>query len=194
VWAVDFNFTGPRPAIAGRYRYLLAVRDLASGRQLMWRPVEAATGEVARDALAALFAEHGAPVVLKCDNGSAFTSAVVEEMLAEHEVAGLFTPPHWPRYNGSVEAGIGSLKERTDACRRGVDTRDSGVGKTWPVRARRRTRCRVRGVLHVRARASCGRPGSRSRPRTERRSGLLWKWLGRRCGRRQSLVRARRRW
>jgi hypothetical protein len=31
VWAIDF--TGPRPAIEGRYPYLLAVRDLASGRQ-----------------------------------------------------------------------------------------------------------------------------------------------------------------
>ena len=113
VWAIDF--TGPRAAIEGRYRYLLAVRDLASGRQLVWRPVEAATAEIARDALAALFAEHGPPLVLKCDNGSPFTSAMVEELLAEHGVCALYSPPHWPRYNGSVEAGIGSLKERTDA-------------------------------------------------------------------------------
>ncbi|HJZ54574.1 MAG TPA: transposase family protein [Gemmataceae bacterium] len=77
VWAIDF--TGPRPAIEGRYPYLLAVRDLASGSQLLWRPVEAATGQVARDALATLFAEHGAPLVVKCDNGSPFTSAAVEE-------------------------------------------------------------------------------------------------------------------
>jgi transposase InsO family protein len=113
VWAIDF--TGPRAAVEGRYPYLLAVRDLASGRQLLWRPVPAATAEVAGAALATLFAEHGAPLVLKSDNGSAFTSAVVEELLAGHEVVGLFSPPYWPRYNGSVEAGIGSLKERTDA-------------------------------------------------------------------------------
>jgi hypothetical protein len=112
VWAIDF--TGPRPAIEGRYPYLLAVRDLASGQQLLWRPVEAATGQVARDALAALFAQHGAPLVVKCDNGSPFTSAVVEELLAAHGVRALYSPPHWPRYNGSVEAGIGSLKDRTD--------------------------------------------------------------------------------
>ena len=112
VWAIDF--TGPRAAIEGRYPYLLAVRDLASGRQLLWRPVEAATGEVARDALAALFAEHGVPLVLKCDNGSPFTGALVEELLAGHGVFALFSPPYWPRYNGSVEAGIGSLQDRTD--------------------------------------------------------------------------------
>ncbi len=114
VWAIDF--TGPRPALEGRYPYLVAVRDLASGRQLLWLPVEAATATVARDTLAALFAEHGPPLVLKCDNGSAFTSAVVEELLAEHDVVALFSPPYWPRYNGSVEAGIGSLKDRTEAC------------------------------------------------------------------------------
>jgi transposase InsO family protein len=113
VWAIDF--TGPRPMIEGRYPYLLAVRDLASGRQLLWRPVEAATGQAARDALAALFAEHGPPLVLKCDNGSPFTGAVVAELLAGHDVVALFSPPHWPRYNGAVEAGIGSLKDRTDA-------------------------------------------------------------------------------
>jgi transposase InsO family protein len=113
VWAIDF--TGPRPAIEGRYPYLLAVRDLASGRQLLWRPVEAATAAVAGEALAALFAEYGAPLVLKCDNGSAFTSGVVEELLAASGVWALYSPPYWPRYNGSVEAGIGSLKDRTDA-------------------------------------------------------------------------------
>lgn len=131
VWAIDF--TGPRRAIEGRYPYLLAVRDLASGRQLLWRPVEAATGEAARDALAALFAEHGAPLVLKCDNGSPFTGAVVEELLSEHGAVALFSPPYWPRYNGSVEAGINSLKDRTDeraarAGRAGEWTRDDAAG------------------------------------------------------------------
>jgi transposase InsO family protein len=113
VWAVDF--TGPRPAVDGRYPYLLAVRDLASGRQVLWQPVAAATAEVARDALAALFAEHGPPLVLKCDNGSPFTAAAAGELLAAHGVLPLHSPPHWPRYNGAVEAGIGALKDRTAA-------------------------------------------------------------------------------
>jgi hypothetical protein len=26
----------------------------------------------------------------------------------------LYSPPQWPRYNGAIEAGIGSLKTRTD--------------------------------------------------------------------------------
>jgi hypothetical protein len=112
VWAIDF--TGPRSAVDGHYPYLLAVRDLASGRQLLWLPVEAATAAVACEALASLFAEHGTPLVVKCDNGSPFTSESVEELLAAHGVLALFSPPYWPRYNGSVEAGIGSLKARTE--------------------------------------------------------------------------------
>jgi transposase InsO family protein len=113
VWAIDF--TGPRPAVEGRYPYLLAVRDLASGRQLLWRPVEAATAAAAVEALASLFAEHGAPLVVKCDNGPPFTSAAAERLLGAHGVVALHSPPYWPRYNGSVEAGIGSLKDRTAA-------------------------------------------------------------------------------
>jgi transposase InsO family protein len=113
VWAIDF--TGPLKPVEDRYTYLLAVRDLSTGYQLLWLPVAAATGEVARDALAALFAEHGPPLVLKCDNGSPFTGAVVGQLLAGRGVFPLYSPPYWPRYNGAVEAGIGSLKDRTDA-------------------------------------------------------------------------------
>jgi hypothetical protein len=113
VWAIDF--TGPRPAIEGRYPYLLAVRDLSSGQQLLWQPVEAATSEAACDALATLVAEHGPPLVLKCDNGPPFLAACVEQLLEAHGVVGLSSPPYWPRYNGAIEAGIGSLKGRTES-------------------------------------------------------------------------------
>jgi len=131
VWAVDF--TGPGPAVDGRDRYLLAVRDLASGRQLLWRPVAAATAEAARDALAGLFAEHGPPLVLKCDNGPPFTAGVAGQLLAACGVVALYSPPGWPRYNGAVEAGIGSLKGRTEARavragRPGVWTADDVAG------------------------------------------------------------------
>jgi hypothetical protein len=46
------------PAIDGRFPYLLAVRDLASGY-----------------VLAQLFAQYGPPLLLKLDNGSAFRDA-----------------------------------------------------------------------------------------------------------------------
>jgi transposase InsO family protein len=113
VWAIDF--AEPPTPIDGQFAYLLAVRDLATGMQLLWQPVAAATGAVAQQALASLFAIHGAPLVVKSDNGSHFTADAVQELLDAHQVECLFSPPHWPRYNGSIEAGIGSLKQRTEA-------------------------------------------------------------------------------
>jgi hypothetical protein len=51
--------------------------------------------------------------VLKSDNGSAFIAAEFGEMLSAWGVWQLFSPPRMPRYNGSCEAGIGSMKSRT---------------------------------------------------------------------------------
>ena len=113
VWAIDF---AESPAVIdGRYSHLLAVRDLASGQQLLWLPVEAATSACAAAALAPLFAIWGAPLVLKSDNGSAFGAQSMATLLAQFGVVGLFSPPGMPSYNGAVEAGIGSLKSRTEA-------------------------------------------------------------------------------
>jgi putative transposase len=119
VWAIDFH--GPRPPVDGLYPQLLAVRDLSSGQQLLWLPVADATAATVVEALWTLFAEYGPPLVLKSDNGSAFGAAAVKELLAQRGVKNLFSPPYMPRYNGAIEAGIGSLKTRTDqfAARRG---------------------------------------------------------------------------
>jgi len=111
VWAIDF--TGPGPLVEGVYPYLLAVRDLASGAQLLWQPCAAATAEVAEAALAELFAQYGPPLVLKSDNGSTFTAAAFRNLAHDFSVELLFSPTYWPRYNGAIEAGIGSLKNRT---------------------------------------------------------------------------------
>ena len=112
VWAIDFH--GPRPLIDGLYPDLLAVRDLASGRQLAWLPVRDAMATRVVDALASLFVTHGAPLVLKSDNGSAFGDERVRGLCDQFGVENLFSPPRWPQYNGAIEAGIGSLTTRTD--------------------------------------------------------------------------------
>jgi transposase InsO family protein len=112
VWAIDFA-EAPLP-VEGSYPYVLAVRDLASGEQLLWSPAAAPTAEEAGWALAALFAHYGPPLVLKSDNGSAFLAAAMRQFLAEEGVIPLFSPPRWPQYNGAIEAGIGALKTRTE--------------------------------------------------------------------------------
>jgi transposase InsO family protein len=119
VWAMDFA-EAPAP-IDGAYPCLLAVRDLASGRQLLWLPTPAQTAAEVVAALASLFVVHGPPLVLKSDNGSAFVAEATRALLADARVIPLFSPAYTPAYNGAIEAGIGSLKTRTErhAARRG---------------------------------------------------------------------------
>jgi transposase InsO family protein len=77
-------------------------------------PVTAATAAVTRALLAQLFAQYGPPLLLKLDNGSAFRDAGLQRFLEEAGVFLLYSPPHCPAYNGSIEATIGSLKTRTE--------------------------------------------------------------------------------
>ena len=112
VWAMDFT-EAPSP-VDGLYPYLLAVRDLASGQQLLWLPCRDANAEQTRLALEPLFRLHGPPLVLKSDNGSPFIAGDTLGLLLAWNVIPLFSPPYWPRYNGAIEAGNGSLKTRTE--------------------------------------------------------------------------------
>ena len=112
VWAMDFT-EAPHP-IDGLYPYLLAVRDLASGQQLLWLPLDTADAAQTIPALQPLFLWHGAPLVLKTDNGSPFCAGATLDFLADCGVIPLFSPPYTPQYNGAIEAGIGSLKTRTE--------------------------------------------------------------------------------
>jgi hypothetical protein len=111
VWAIDFS-EPPRP-IDGCYRYLLAVRDLASGFQLLWLPVTDESADTAVAALETLFREHGPPLVLKSDNGSVFKAHATRRLLERWHIWPLRSPPRWPEYNGACEAGLGSMKTGT---------------------------------------------------------------------------------
>lgn len=108
VWSSDW--TEPGCPVEGKYGKVLSVRDLPSGESLQALPTEANTGWVAAAALESLFEENGAPLVVKNDGGSELNGAEVEAVLEKHGVAHLCSPGYYPRYNGSIEAGIGSLK------------------------------------------------------------------------------------
>jgi transposase InsO family protein len=111
VWAMDYA-EPPLPLEEG-FGQLLAVRDLASGQQLLWLPVAQATAQATVAALLELFALYGAPLVLKMDNGPPFVASATQTLLAQWQVLPLYSPPRLPAYNGSIEAGIGGLKART---------------------------------------------------------------------------------
>jgi transposase InsO family protein len=111
VWAIDY--TEPPAPVDGRDAAVVSVRDLASGFELAWLPQAAATAAAAGTVLERLFHEHGAPLVLKTDNGSPFTAHATRSLLERYAVTPLYSPAYTPRYNGSCEAGIGGLKSRT---------------------------------------------------------------------------------
>lgn len=110
VWAADFS-DAPQP-IDGEYRCLLHVRDLASQQVLAALPVPRPTAGAVCDLLRALCATHPAPLVLKVDNGAAFGSHDLRAWATAVGTLVLYSPPRCPRYNGSMEAGIGALTTR----------------------------------------------------------------------------------
>ncbi|MCI0657638.1 MAG: hypothetical protein L0170_11285, partial [Acidobacteria bacterium] len=110
IWAADF--TTPPARVDGIYNRVLLVRDLASGMQLLCLPCQGEGAEVLLLALRWLFVLHGVPLVLKMDNGSAFISHETRRFLQQAGVLALYSPPETPSYNGSIEAGIGSLEVR----------------------------------------------------------------------------------
>jgi len=119
VWSMDH--TEPARRVDGLYRFVLNIRDLASGMQLAWLPMEDESAALADYTLETLFRQHGPPLVLKSDNGSAFIAEATHKLLDRWNVFPLFSPPRTPEYNGGVEAGNGAMKVRSnhEAARQG---------------------------------------------------------------------------
>ncbi len=70
IWAMDF--THPLRLIDGIYPAILNVLDLGSRQQLLWLPTQREDAPTVQNALLSLFKRHGAPLVIKSDNGPAF--------------------------------------------------------------------------------------------------------------------------
>ncbi|MHC4874502.1 MAG: hypothetical protein ACYTFY_21825, partial [Planctomycetota bacterium] len=98
VWAMDY--TKPPYPVDDIYKDILVVRDLASGNELAALPVPIENGFNTRNGLEKLFVEHGAPLVIKHDNGKPLTSWLVKELLKKWQVLSLPSPAYTPQYNG----------------------------------------------------------------------------------------------
>jgi hypothetical protein len=104
VWAMDPGQQAGRQwnlvsDLASRFRF-----DLFAAAML---PARAIAGQ-----LAELFARHGAPLVLKRDNGSNLAGEEVDEVLDTYGVIALNSPPYYPAYNGAIEYAQRELKAR----------------------------------------------------------------------------------
>lgn len=111
MWAMDF--TEPDRPLEGPFTQVLLVRDLGSKRNLLWLPLERATGQAVFGALRSLIAKHGPPLVIKLDNAKAFDVPELQGLIEALNVLYLKSPPYAPWYNGSVESGIGTAKAYT---------------------------------------------------------------------------------
>jgi hypothetical protein len=65
--------------------------------------------------LETLFLQHGAPLLLKRDNGSVFNQHAVNEVLASWRLIPLNRSAYYAPYNGAFEQGIRELKD--EVCR-----------------------------------------------------------------------------
>lgn len=111
VWALDFTHLEGAKLDTIHDRILVA-RDIASHMPLMLHPASSESADLALFVLRDLIARHGAPLVLKLDNGPAFICDEMKQLAVEHGIQLLFSPPRTPSYNGSIESGMGSLKNR----------------------------------------------------------------------------------
>jgi hypothetical protein len=110
VWAIDF--ADPPAPIEKLYKKIFVIRDLASGDVLLAIPTPEESATLVRRVLGSLFKWFGKPLVIKADNGGPFVSEELKAFLQSEGVHVLYSPERTPRYNGSVEAGIGSIKVR----------------------------------------------------------------------------------
>lgn len=119
VWAMDH--TSPPTPIDGDRRKILTVRDLATGCTLAAHAVLTDDAASTIDILRSLCLAHGPPLVIKNDNGPAFTARETRDFFAEQRVMILYSPPYLPSYNGACEAGNGVIKHLAHdlACRNG---------------------------------------------------------------------------
>jgi transposase InsO family protein len=115
------DHTSPPTPIDGDRRKILTVRDLATGCIMAAHAVYTDDAESTITLLHSLFLEHTPPLVIKADNGPAFTAHVTRDFLAQHRVTLLLSPPYCPSYNGACEAGNGVIKHLAHdlACRHG---------------------------------------------------------------------------
>ena len=70
---------------------------------------------------------------IEVPEGSNLRAEALKDFLREKNVIGLYSPPHRPSYNGSIEASIGSLKTRTEQPR--SRRNQGGFGSTFQVLA-----------------------------------------------------------
>ena len=108
VWSMDDADVNPLETGHG---HMHVVHDLGSRNTLRaLGSQDLADGWTVAASLADLFEKHGAPLVLKMDNGSNLNHREVCRILDEYGVIPLVSPAYYPPYNGAIENRQRELK------------------------------------------------------------------------------------
>jgi transposase InsO family protein len=113
VWAIDGTWLDH--PVEGRGRRALVVVELHSRKVLCLESVAGERASAVIACLRKLIARHGAPLVLKADNGSAFISKAVARLCRQHGITLLHSPVRQPRWNGTCEVSGRWAKARAMA-------------------------------------------------------------------------------
>jgi transposase InsO family protein len=95
------------------------------GRKIL--ALQAVLGERAKAAIAlleTLIAKHGAPLVLKLDNGSAFIARCFAEFCRRNGITLLHSPVCTPSFNGTCEVSCRWAKDRAEGAAAARGSRD----------------------------------------------------------------------
>jgi hypothetical protein len=107
VWALDDTELARGN---GQLLRLHQVQDLASRYKFRPWVGERILGATVAERLEQLFRQHGAPLVLKRDNGGNLNQHAVDVVLARYWVVPLNSPRQYPPYNGGMERAIREVK------------------------------------------------------------------------------------
>lgn len=119
VWAIDGTLLDEPVASSGRRA--LVVVELCRRKTLGLKSVPGERAAAAEQVLDELIAQHGAPLVLKADNGPAFVAQRLRTFCAQRGITLMHSPVRRPRWNGTCEVS-GRWAKTTAmaaACRRG---------------------------------------------------------------------------
>ena len=105
VWQLlSMDFHGPIQPITNRgNRYIIAITDVLS-KFVVTRAVRDCTGDTAARFLKEdVICKYGTPKCILTDNGTHFTSAMMNSLLKELGVTHLYSTPYHPQTNGQIE-------------------------------------------------------------------------------------------
>ena len=102
-YQVGVDITGPLPKTNSGKKFICVMTDQASGYAEVEAMKDKSSKSVFKVLLRKIFLRHGAPVLLRCDQGKEFISKIIQLLSEFWKTKIQYTAPYTPRANGKVE-------------------------------------------------------------------------------------------